>query len=93
LKEIDRTDVEAFWRSFKDEGAAPCIIYNRVSALLTFLTDVGRPGVLPKDGMPEYDEKPVDYYNENNPTELDSFFAACTPGTHGLHVLPLHGLS
>lgn len=79
LKDIDRTDVEAYWRSFKDDGAAPRTIYNRVQSLLTFLKDVGRSGVLPKEAMPEFDEKVVDYYNETNPTELDSFFAACTP--------------
>lgn len=79
LKDIDGTDVEAYRRPFKDRGAADRTIYNRVSALLTFLSDVGRPGVLPKDEMPEYDEKPVDYYNEHSPIELDSFFAACIP--------------
>lgn len=76
LKDIDRADVYLYWNAFKQEGAAPRTIYNRVQALLTFLKSRKIVGLL--DTMPSFEEKPVDYYTEKNPIELDVFFEHCT---------------
>ena len=79
LREIDREDVFAYWNSYKAQGAKPRTIYNRIQALLTFLKNQGIVGLLKSNEMPSFDEKDVDYYTENNPTELTDFFAACNP--------------
>jgi integrase/recombinase XerD len=79
LRDINREDVFAYWNSFKSEGAKPRTIYNRIQSLLTFLKNRGIVGLLKSNEMTSYDEKDVDYYTENNPTELTDFFAACKP--------------
>jgi integrase/recombinase XerD len=79
LKDIDRSDVFAYWNSYKAEGAAPRTIYNRVQSLTTFLKNQGVTGLLKHNELPKFQEKPVDYYNETNPSELDTYFAHCNP--------------
>jgi hypothetical protein len=79
LSEIDREDVFTYWNSYKAQGAKPRTIHNRVQSLLTFLKNRGIVGLLKSNEMPSYDEKDVDYYTENKPTELTDFFAACNP--------------
>jgi integrase/recombinase XerD len=82
LDEIVRADVLAYWRFFKDRGAAPRTIFNRVQSLLTFFKHFNITGLLKPTEMPQYDEKDVDYYNEHNPNELSRFFTACDPEEH-----------
>ena len=77
LREIDREDVFAYWNSYKAQGAKPRTIYNRIQSLLTFLKNRGIVGLIKTSEMPTFDEKDVDYYTENNPSELTDFFAAC----------------
>lgn len=77
LRDIDREDIFAYWNSYKAQGAKPRTIYNRIQSLLTFLKNRGIVGLLKSNEMPSFDEKDVDYYTENNPTELTDFFAAC----------------
>jgi len=78
IREIGREDVFAYWHRYKDQGAAPRTIANRVADLMTFLKANGLVGLLKREEMPKYDEKDVDYYTETNPTELTQFFAACS---------------
>jgi integrase len=77
LRDIDREDVFAYWNSFKADGAKPRTIHNRIQSLLTFLKNRGITGLLKTGEMPAFDEKDVDYYTENNPTELTQFFSEC----------------
>jgi integrase/recombinase XerD len=77
LRDVNREDVFKYWNSFKEAGAADRTIYNRVQSLLTFLTNRGITGLIKKNEMPRFDEKDVDYYTEQNPAELEQFFAAC----------------
>lgn len=77
LRDVGREDVFAYWSSFKADGAKPRTIFNRVQSLLTFLKSRGVTGLLKPNEMPTFDEKDVDYYTENNPSELTDFFAAC----------------
>jgi integrase/recombinase XerD len=79
LREIDREDFFAYWNLYKARGAKPRTIYNRIQSLLTFLKNRDIVGLLKSNEMPSFDEKDVDYYTENNPTELTDFFAACKP--------------
>jgi hypothetical protein len=61
LKDIDRSDVFAYWNSYKVEGAAPRTIYNRVQSLTTFLKNQGVIGLLKHNELPKFQEKPVVY--------------------------------
>jgi integrase/recombinase XerD len=80
LSEVTRGDIFVYWNWLKDaKKSAPRTIYNRVQTLMTFLKNRGVTGLLKTNEMPEYDEKDVDYYTENNPQELKRFFAACDP--------------
>jgi integrase len=82
LRDVSREDIFTYWNAFKAEGAAPRTIYNRVQSLLTFLKNRGITGLLKSEEMPQYAEKDVDYYGENNPDELKKFFAACDAEEH-----------
>ena len=51
--------------------------YRKDFPTMTFLKNRGITGLLKPNEMPSFDEKDVDYYTENNPTELTDFFAVC----------------
>ena len=74
LADVGREDVFAYWKYYKDEGAAPRTCFNRVQSLQTFLRNRGMARLLQPSEMPKYDEPPVDYYSKD---ELKAFFAAC----------------
>jgi integrase len=80
LSEVTRADIFTYWSWLKDvRGSAPRTIYNRIQTVLTFLKNRGVTRLLSTDEMPQFDEKDVDYYTENNPDELQRFFAHCDP--------------
>ena len=79
LKDIDRSDVFAYWNSYKAEGAAPRTIYNRVQSLTTFLKNQGVTGLLKHNELPKFHRETRGLLQETNPSELDTYFSHCNP--------------
>ena len=78
LKDIDRSDVFAYWNSYKAEGAALRTIYNRVQSLTTFLKNQGVTGLLKHNERPSSKRNP--WIITMRPTQASlTFFSHCNP--------------
>jgi integrase/recombinase XerD len=80
FNDLSPDDVTAYWTWLREKRkCAPRTVFNRIQSLQTFLRECGASTLLlKKNQMPKFDERAVDYFNENEPSELEKFFAACS---------------
>jgi len=64
LQAITRRDLMWYMAELRERGLADRTIFNRISALATFLRSFGIDGLLSRRDLPRYTEKFVDAYNE-----------------------------
>ena len=64
LQAITRRDLMGYMAELRERGLADRTIFNRISALTTFLRTSGIDGLLSRRDLPRYTEKFVDAYNE-----------------------------
>jgi integrase/recombinase XerD len=70
LQAITRRDLMAYMAELRKRGLADRTIFNRISALTTFLRASGFDGLLSRRDLPSYTEKFVDAYNEPEIAQL-----------------------
>jgi integrase/recombinase XerD len=64
MQAITRRDLMGYMAELRERGLADRTIFNRISALTTFLRASGIDGLLSHWDLPRYTEKSVDAYNE-----------------------------
>lgn len=70
LRSIKRRDLISYMTSLRNRGLADRTIFNRISAVLSFLRSFGVEGLLSRKDLPRYTQKSVDAYNETEVAEL-----------------------